>query len=381
MQLIYSKIAVFFLLIILGILLKNKFGDKPEKLGIKKFILNISLPATILISFISFKIELDFLYLPLAGIALNLFIFLLSPSILKITKINKLSRKGKTLTMLLSSFAPGISCFPIIEEFLGSEYLVRASLIDFGNKLFVLVFLLILSYRLHYLTQGIKYKKNNILPKNIIKSIFTEPINLVLIFSTIILSLGFTIDEIPKIFVDLLNRMKDTLTPLVLIFIGLSIIFSKEALRDIIPVLFIRAGVSLFFTICAVNTFGLNNGDHTVFYLALSLSSVSFWPFAHMTLINEVEKKAKIKNRTFDIGYGLNFLAYSLPFSTILILLLVSQKSTVLDLSFILLLSIIMILIGFVMLLIYSSIEFYKKPRLGNAPKKWSLNYFFQSLL
>tara|TARA_B100001057_G_scaffold146134_1_gene146106 strand:+ start:1401 stop:2543 length:1143 start_codon:yes stop_codon:yes gene_type:complete len=380
MQLIYSKIAVFFLLIILGISLKNKFGDKPEKLGIKKFILNISLPATILISFISFKIELDFLYLPLAGIALNLFIFLLSPSILKITKINKLSRKGKTLTMLLSSFAPGISCFPIIEEFLGSEYLVRASLIDFGNKLFVLVFLLILSYRLHYLTQGIKYKKNNILPKNIIKSIFTEPINLVLIFSTIILSLGFTIDEIPKIFVDLLNRMKDTLTPLVLIFIGLSIIFSKEALKDIIPVLFIRAGVCLFFTICAVNTFGLN-GDHTIFYLALSLSSVSFWPFAHMTLINEVEKKAKIKNRTFDLGYGLNFLAYSLPFSTILILLLVSQKSTVLDLSFILFLSIIMILIGFVIVLINSRIEFFKKPRSGNAPKKWSLNYFFQSLL
>ena len=87
------------------------------------------------ISFISFEIELDFLYLPLAGIVLNFFVFLLSPSILKISRINKASRKGKTLTMLLSSFAPGISCFPIIEEFLGSEYLIRASLIDFGNKL------------------------------------------------------------------------------------------------------------------------------------------------------------------------------------------------------------------------------------------------------
>ena len=381
MQLIYSKIAVFFLLIILGISLKNKFGDKPEKLGIKKFILNISLPATILISFISFKIELDFLYLPLAGIALNFFLFLLSPSILKITRIKKASKKGKTLMMLLSSFAPGISCFPIIEEFLGSEYLIRASLIDFGNKLFVLVFLLILSYRLHYLTQGIKYKKNNISTKNILKSIFTEPINLVLIFSTIILSLGFTIDEIPNIFVDLLNRMKDTLTPLVLIFIGLSIIFSKEALKDIIPLLFIRAGVCLFFTICAINIFGLSNGEDTIFYLALSLSSVSFWPFAHMTLINEVEKKAKIKNRTFDIGYGLNFLAYSLPFSTILILLLVSQRNTTLDFSFVLLLSVIMILIGFVLLLINSRIDFLKKPQSGDTPKKWSLNYFFQSLL
>ena len=213
------------------------------------------------------------------------------------------------------------------------------------------------------------------------KSIFTEPINLVLIFSTIILSLGFTIEEIPKIFVDLLTRMKDTLTPLVLIFIGLSIIFSKEAFKDIIPVLFIRAGVCLFFTISAVNIFGINNSNETIFYLALSLSSVSFWPFAHMTLINEVEKKEKIKNKTFDIGYGLNFLAYSLPFSTILILLLVSQRNTIVNLSSVLFLSIAMILIGLMILLINTGNKFFKKTRSSNVQKKWSLNYFFQNLL
>tara|TARA_A100001015_G_C15037744_1_gene737425 strand:- start:2722 stop:3864 length:1143 start_codon:yes stop_codon:yes gene_type:complete len=380
MSTIYTKIAVFFLLIFLGIILKKKFNGKPEKLGIKRFILNVSLPATILISFISFEIDIDYIYLPLAGIGLNLFVFLLSPLILKLTKLNQNPKKARTLTMLLSSFAPGISCFPIVEEFLGSEYLIKASLIDFGNKLFVLIFLLGFSFQIHYLTQDIKDKKNKISPKTILKSVFTEPINLVLLISIGILFLGYTIDQIPMVFIEFVTRMKETLTPLVLIFIGLSIIFAKEALKEIIPVLFIRAGICLFFTISAVNFFGMSSGDDILFYLSLSLSSVSFWPFAHMTLIDEVEKDAKIKNRTFDIGFGLNFLAYSLPFSTILILSLISQRGNVLNPTSIYTLSLILTVLGMIMLAVNTQIEKYKKLN-PSTPKKWSLTYFFQSLL
>jgi hypothetical protein len=380
MQLIYTKIAVFFLLIFIGIALKKKFNGKSEKLGIKRFILNLSLPATILISFISFEINPDYFYLPLAGIALNLFLFLLSPLILKLTKIDKKPQKSRTLIMLLPSFAPGISCFPIIEEFLGSEYLIKASLIDFGNKLFVLIFLLGFSFRMHYLAQGIKDKKNKVSPKTIFKSIFTEPINLVLIFSTALLAFGYTIDDIPFLFVDFVTRLKNTLTPLVLIFIGLSIIFAKEALKEILPVLFIRAGLSLLFTVCTLNFFGINSGDDILFYIILALSSVSFWPFAHMTLIDEIEKKAQYKIRTFDIGFGLNFLAYSLPFSTILILLLLSQKETLKDLSILYGLSSVMVSLGILLLIINSKIHKAKDTH-SDKPKKWSVTYFFQSLL
>ena len=198
----YSRIIVFFLLIFLGVLLKKKFSVKSERLGIKNFILNISLPATIFISFISFEVNLDYIF----------FIFLLSPLLLKISGIHTNPQKSRTLLLLLSSFAPGISCFPIIEEFLGSEYLIKASLLDFGNKLFVLVFLLGFSIHLHKITQGIRKRKNKVQLKTILKNIFFEPINLVLVTSLLMLSFGFNIDQIPKVLVNFIIRLKDTLT-------------------------------------------------------------------------------------------------------------------------------------------------------------------------
>ena len=61
MSLELSKITTFFLLIILGILLKGKFKAKTEKGALKTYILNVALPATIFISLIS--INSDFKYL------------------------------------------------------------------------------------------------------------------------------------------------------------------------------------------------------------------------------------------------------------------------------------------------------------------------------
>ena len=283
----YSRIIVFFLLILLGVVLKKKFSVKSERLGIKNFILNISLPATIFISFISFEVNLNYAFLPLIGIAFNFFIFLLSPLLLKISGIHTNPQKSRTLLLLLS-------CFPIIEEFLGSEYLIKASLLDFGNKLFVLVFLLGFSIHLHKITQGIRKRKNKIHPKTILKNIFFEPINIVLVASLLMLSFGFNIDQIPKVLVNFIIRLKDTLTPLVLIFIGLSIIFAKDALKEIIPLLLIRAGICLLMTSTLIHFLGVSNSSENTFYLIIALSSVSFWPFAHMAVIHKIEKNEGI---------------------------------------------------------------------------------------
>ena len=376
----YSKIIVFFLLILLGVVLKKKFHGKSERFGIKSFILNISLPATIFISFISIQLNPEFIILPIIGILFNFFILLLSPFVLKLTGLHNDYKKSRTLLLLLPSFAPCISCFPIIEEFLGSEYLVKASFLDFGNKLFVLVFLLGLSFHLHRITQGIKKKKNKISIKSILKNIFLEPINAVLVISILMLSFGFNVNDIPAIITDFISRLKDTLTPLVLIFVGLSIIFAKQALREIIPLLFIRAGISLFL-IGLIGTFTDFGGiDDSTFYVILSLSSVSFWPFAHMTLVDKIEKNAKFKERTFDIQFGLNFLAYSLPFSTIFILLFLSNSEKLVNASSLFMLSLIMIVVGFLIMWMSSKPIEDRKANLVEE-KKNSFIYFFKSFL
>ena len=170
------------------------------------------------------------------------------------------------------------------------------------------------------------------------------------------------------------------MTPLVLIFIGLSIIFAKQALREIIPLLFIRAGISLFL-IGLIGTFTDFGGvDDSTFYVILSLSSVSFWPFAHMTLIDKIEKNAKFKERTFDIQFGLNFLAYSLPFSTIFILLFLSNSEKLVNVSSLFMLALIMIVVGFLIMWMSSKPIQDKKVNLGEG-KKNSFIYFFKSFL
>jgi len=59
------------------------------------------------------------------------------------------------------------------------------------------------------------------------------------------------------------------------------------------------------------------------------LSACSFWPFAHMSAIEELERRSpeevrKSKGETFDTAFALNVLAFSLPFSTTLILTIFS---------------------------------------------------------
>ena len=49
-------------------------------------------------------------------------------------------------------------------------------------------------------------------------------------------------------------------------------------------------------------------------------SACSFWPFAHMSAIQSMEDKDEQPNPTFDVNFGLNILACSLPFSTLLII-------------------------------------------------------------
>ncbi len=379
MSLVFSKITTFFLLILLGVLLKSKFKGKTEKGVLKTYILNVALPATIFISLISINIDIKYLYYPFLAILFNVLIFLASPYILKVAKLHKNPQKNRTLLLLLPSFAPGLSCFPIINEFLGSEALAKASLFDFGNKIFVLLFLFIFAFRLHHLTQKKQEIQSEKSYVTIVKSIFLEPINILILVAVVILSTGNNISSIHPFLVDMINKIKGTLTPLVLIFIGLSIVFSKKVIIEIIPTLFLRAGLCLLIVTVMMQIFGVRLQNDLLFFMILALSSVSFWPFAHMTLIDKMEQKAGVKERTFDIGFGLNYLAYSLPFSTLLILVLLIKSELFFNLTNNYYIAAGLLFIGFTMLLVLP-----KKEQLAEAEtvekKKWGFIYFFTSL-
>ena len=362
MSSIASEITVFFILILLGFLLKFKFNKPDFKNGLKLYILNIALPATIFISIVSVQINSKYLLFPLIALFFNIMIFFLSPILLKISNITDV-RKRSTLYMLLASFAPGLSCFPIINEFLGYESLAKASIIDFGNKVFVLIFLFFVAFKFHNSNLNNTNNKSNKPIKTVVKSLFLEPINIVIIVAVLFLSSSSTINDIPLLLINLFSKIKDTLAPVVLIFVGLSIVFNKHVVKNILPLLFIRSGLCLLLSSACIHLTGFTISEDIKLFLILSLSSVSFWPFLHMTFVDNLEKNIEEGKKTFDTRYGLNFLAYSLPFSTIIILSLFSNEEILLDFNNIYLIAVSFLLFGVLLTIIFNPFKFKSKEK------------------
>lgn len=343
---ILNDILIYLVLIFLGIILRFKIKNTYLKKYLKLYILNLALPITIFISILSIEIDFKYLFYPLFAIFLNVILFIISPPIIKFSGVTDL-RKKKTLILLLPSFAPGLSCFPIINEFLGYSALAQASIVDIGNKIFVLIILFFVAIKFHNQSQKMFFKQKTGSLNFILKSLIYEPINVVMILALIFLTTNNNLSDIPNMIISLFMKIKDSLAPAVFIFIGFSILFKLKDLIKIIPLLFIRSGLCLLIVTSSIHFTGLGFTDETILFIILSLSSVSFWPFAHMAFIDNLEKRVNLNKKTFDLKFGLNFLAYSLPFSTITILLLFVDYSILYNPLILYVMSFTFIIMGF----------------------------------
>ena len=345
MSLILSEIFIFFFLIILGVFLNKKLAKPSGKNGLKDYILYIALPTTVFVSLLSVNVQKEYWLYPLFGIIFDITIFICCPFLIKTSGLSS-SKKKNALFLLLPSFAPGLSCFPIISEILGNEALAKASILDFGNKLFVLLFLFLVGFQLHknkfQLNRRITKKPLKIILKNIIK----EPINIALFLAFSLIFLEYNYKTLPNLLISITDKIRNTLTPIVLIFIGLSLVINKKSISEIIPILFLRAGLCLFIVNSILHILGGHSTNDSILYFILALSSASFWPISHMTFINALGKKQGIKSDTFDIKFALRFLAYSLPFSTITTLILLTKDEFFKNSNYLYLISFLFIFFG-----------------------------------
>jgi len=120
--------------------------------------------------------------------------------------------------------------------------------------------------------------------------------------------------------------LKDIMTPLILLFIGMSVILKWKQIQSIFSLLMLRAGISLLLSGALISFFPFSNLSAILLVVVFPLSSCSFWPFAHMSAVRQLEMgSAEGKSKkTFDLEMGINILAVSLPFSTLLILAIFS---------------------------------------------------------
>ena len=176
----------------------------------------------------------------------------------------------------------------------------------------------------------------------------SEPVNLFIIAALILLSFGFHMNNLPFIVSESLSRLSLLMTPLVLLFIGLSVKIKKRQFAQIISMLLLRAGIVVILGIALITAVQINVAQDRLLLLAFGLSACSFWPFAHIAAVDAQEKRVLNFKKTFNQNFAINILAVSFPLSVVLILGILSAGTLFASVKTMVLLAGILIVSGLI---------------------------------
>jgi len=310
------------ILIFLGYSLQSKIKSKDQKAGLKTVILSIALPATIFIALLKIEFSWEMAIVPLLALGFNLTMFWLADKMhVVLPSIQPGTPRHRTVKMLIPSLAPGLSAFPFILEYFGEEPLAMAALADVGNKVFGLIILYLIAMRWYYSLHKMENQPVGAKVKGMLLSMIKEPINMVLLVALSMLALGFSFSSLPEFFQMSATRLSLMMTPLVLLFIGISVKLNWQQFRTIISLLLLRSSIAFSVSALLLLVLPVPNLGIALLIVIFPQSACSFWPFAHMSAVGGMEEiSGRTDNPTFDLDFAMNVLACSLPFSTVLIL-------------------------------------------------------------
>ena len=317
-----EKAISFLILIFVGILFRNKIKNKEQIDTIKTLILTLALPAAIFSALVKIKLNSSLIYFPLIVIAFNFLIFVSVRFVLPLF-IGKNGNRAnmRTLMLMLSSFAPYLSCFPFIAEFSNESNLGIAAIADTGNKIFILVFLYLLAMYWSYSKEASEKQKNVF--QQLSKTLL-QPINLTIILALTVSMFDVGIENIPMYFQDSIAHLRNLLTPTILIFIGLAAKVKGKDLKFILGLLLWRSGITFLLSGLLLCFVKIDSVPTILLMVAFPQSSCSFIPYAQMTICSELQADRK---NIFNQSLALSLLAISLPFSALIILSIYSSGS------------------------------------------------------
>ena len=219
---------------------------------------------------------------------------------------------------------------------------------DLGNKVFVLLILYLVAMRWHYKTQEIQNTSNKAKLKSLCIAMVSEPVNIFILVALVLLSFGLHMESLPFIVSESLSRLSLLMTPLVLLFIGLSVKIKKRQFAQIISLLLLRAGIVVLLGIGLISLANITIAQDRLLLLAFGLSACSFWPFAHIAAVDAQEKRVLNFRKTFNQNFAINILAISFPLSVVLILGILSAGTLFANIDTMLLLATALITGGLV---------------------------------
>ena len=322
------KTLSLFLMIVIGFLLRNKIKSKDQKEGIKTIILSLALPATIFIALLKIEFEPSMIFVPLLVWCFNLMLYILVDKLPIQSLFNVPISQHRVAILLLPSLAPGLSCFPFILEFGGELPFAMAALGDIGNKVFVLIIAYLIAMKWYFKNNmASKEQKGDSKLKDLLRALVEEPVNFVIVTAIVMLSLGLNFESLPGFITTNIDRLSVMMTPLVLLFIGISMKLTRQQAKIILSFLFFRSGIAFLFSSILLLSLPVQDPAIVLLIVVFPQSACSFWPFAHMASISELERKSDEsgKKGIFDLEFAMNILACSLPFSVILILAVYSS--------------------------------------------------------
>lgn len=309
------------LMIVIGFVLRNKIKNKDQKEGIKTLILSLALPATIFIALLKIEFEPSLIFIPILALAFNLILYLLVDKLPLRSIFNVPESQYRSAILLLPSLAPGLSCFPFILEYSGELPFAMAALGDIGNKIFVLIIAYLIAMKWYFKNHAMTERTNKSKIKDLLKALVEEPVNLVIVTAIVMLSLGLNYKSLPGFITMNIDRLSVMMTPLVLLFIGISMKLTRQQAKVILSFLFFRSGVAFLLSSLLLVFLPVQDPGLALLIVVFPQSACSFWPFAHMASVSELERKSDVGgNKVFDLEFAMNVLACSLPFSVMLIL-------------------------------------------------------------
>lgn len=319
-----TKTISLLLLILIGYLFRKKIAGKDQREGIKTLILSLALPATILIALLQIDFESDLIIIPVMSLGFNIIMHLLMDKLPLQPIFNIPVNQYRTLIMLIPSLAPGLSCFPFIMEYSGQGPLAMAALADVGNKIFVLIISYTIAMKWYYEVNRENAPGGKTKIKDLLMAMVNEPVNIVIVVAIVMLSLGLDYRSFPEALTLSIDRLSIMMTPLILLFIGLSIRLTWDQVRTIFSFLFFRSGIAFGLSGLVLLFFPVTDIPTILLMIVFPQSACSFWPYAHMAAVGQIENKlpGEKRIRTFDQDFAMNVLACSMPFSVILIMII-----------------------------------------------------------
>ncbi|MGK6352488.1 AEC family transporter [Parapedobacter sp. DT-150] len=313
-----AKTISLLLLIAVGLLLRRVLHKAEHHQALKILILNLALPAIIFVALMNTQMNADLVWLPLLALAFNFALLGVTWVVLpSLYGIRSGGTDMRTLSLLIPSLAPGMSCFPFLLEYVGKEAVALGSIADLGNKVYVLIFCYLLAMNWYFKQAATPTVRGPQRLKALLITLVKEPVNLAIFMALLLLGFNMHFQDLPAFISDPVTMLSALMTPIILLFIGITVRFKWRQFRVIVSLLLFRAGIT--FLLSGLCLWWLPNLSPAMAIVAIVFpqSAVSFWPLAHISTVSAMEKQhaATLPSPTFNPQLALNVLALSLPFS------------------------------------------------------------------